>query len=1174
MNKSKISQAKSENGNGKKRENFPIVAIGASAGGIQALKEFFENVPVGTGMAYVVILHLSPDHESRLAEVLQTVAQIPVTQIKERVKVEPNHVYVVPPNQHLGMSDGHITVEQNVNVEERRAPIDIFFRTLAESHQARAISVILSGTGADGSMETFHFGLNPGAFLFLGISESTDGASDLFVNVSKEHHVYQSRQAMAKIPYPVPDVPKPMRYVEPEIPAITTQEQENRLLEHISFSDLHQQMLEQYAPTSIVVNENYDIMHLSEHAGRFLQIAGGEPSKNLLHLIRPELRLELRAALFQAVQRRANVAADDVKMQTDGQVEIISIQVRPVLRPEDTARGFLLVLFDTSQNKDGDAAEKIITSDEPLARRLEAELERTKTQLRTSIEQYEIQTEELRASNEELQAINEELQSVNEQSMTVNQELKIKIEELSTSNNDFKNLLNSTDIGTIFLDRSLRVKMFTPPAREVFNLIDADLNRPLADITTKINFDDLRRDVEKVLDTLQTTEREFATDKGKWYLMRVYPYRTREDKINGVVVTFIEITTRIKSEQALRNLAQSREQQTRVFDTALSSIADFAYTFDNAGRFTYANRPLLDLLGITIEEITGKTFHDLPYPKELADKLHSQILHVIETRKPVTDETPFVNPAGEDGYYEYIFAPVIGEDGTVEVVAGSTRVITERRRAEEKLRESAEFNSTVLSSLNAQIAVLDSGGNITIVNEAWRRFARENGGEKALERTGVGVDYLQVCRRAAGDSVDDALKTLAGIESVLQGKTPFFSLEYPCHANNVQRWFLLNVKPLHGGRGGAVVSHLDISERRRAEHSLSKSEERLRLLVESANDYAIFTITKDNIVDSWNTGAENTFGWKENEMIGKSAAILFTPEDQERGVPAMEIQCAAETGKAEDERWHIRKDGSRFYASGVMQPLRDGGVHGFVKICRDQTEKIEAEKALHDKEVLQKLVGAQEDERKRIARDLHDELGQKLTALRFKLEAVRKICEETEVCGKIDELQVIAQHIDADVDFLAWELRPAALDDLGLYAALTNYVNEWSRHSGVTAEFHVVGMKNKRLLSEVETNLYRITQEALNNTHKHARAKRVNVMLEKREHSIVLIIEDDGKGFNPEDKINRSKGLGLVGIKERAALVGGTTEVESATGEGTTIFVRIPIEKTEKSKTRSKKPHK
>jgi signal transduction histidine kinase len=230
-----------------------------------------------------------------------------------------------------------------------------------------------------------------------------------------------------------------------------------------------------------------------------------------------------------------------------------------------------------------------------------------------------------------------------------------------------------------------------------------------------------------------------------------------------------------------------------------------------------------------------------------------------------------------------------------------------------------------------------------------------------------------------------------------------------------------------------------------------------------------------------------------------------------------------------------------------------------VKIARDMTERIKAEKSQRDKEILQKLVGAQEDERRRIARDLHDELGQQLTALRMKLERVRSLCENDELCAEIDETQIIARNIDEGVDFLAWELRPSVLDDLGLFAALTKYVKEWSHHSGVPAEFVNSGKNTTRFAPETETNLYRIVQEALNNTHKHAKATEASVILDKRGDSIILIIEDDGIGFNPEHKKTRSKGLGLLGMKERATLIGGTVEIESAPKQGTTIYVLVPI---------------
>ncbi len=170
-------------------------------------------------------------------------------------------------------------------------------------------------------------------------------------------------------------------------------------------------------------------------------------------------------------------------------------------------------------------------------------------------------------------------------------------------------------------------------------------------------------------------------------------------------------------------------------------------------------------------------------------------------------------------------------------------------------------------------------------------------------------------------------------------------------------------------------------ERARSQRKLLESEERLRLIIGSIKDYAIITTDTEGIINGWNAGAANIYGYSEEEIFGQKCEILFTPEDCKKNVPAKEMQAAIERGSVEDERWHVRKDGSLFYVSGVIQPLKDGKMDGFVKIARDMTERIKAEQIRRDKEILQKLVGAQEDERKRIARDLHDELGQLLTAL-------------------------------------------------------------------------------------------------------------------------------------------------------------------------------------------------
>jgi PAS domain S-box-containing protein len=383
-----------------------------------------------------------------------------------------------------------------------------------------------------------------------------------------------------------------------------------------------------------------------------------------------------------------------------------------------------------------------------------------------------------------------------------------------------------------------------------------------------------------------------------------------------------------------------------------------------------------------------------------------------------------------------------------------------------------------------------------------------------------------------------------------------------------------------------------------------ESGARLRRLLESFVDIAILTTNAAGVIETWNPGAEAIFGYSANEIVGQPADILFTPEDRAADVPEREMATAREKGRASDERWHMRKDGSRFFASGVMAPLFDQGVLvGYAKIARDLTEAKKLEEELRryrtqletlvvertaeleqtnvslrqeiiDRQraeeerigLLRRIVTTQEEERSRIARDMHDQLGQQLTALRLKIAT---IAEDSSIgprlAREIEGLQESAARLDSEVGFLAWELRPAALDDLGFVAAIRVFVAEWSRHYQIPAELHVGNVEGKRLTPEIETNLYRITQEALNNIYKHAEAKNVNVVVERRRNEMLLIIEDDGKGFEPSDiRSGKESGseLGVVGMRERAAIVGGTLEIESAPGKGTTIFAKVPIKET------------
>jgi len=328
-------------------------------------------------------------------------------------------------------------------------------------------------------------------------------------------------------------------------------------------------LLEEYGPPSVVVNELHEIVHLSENAGRYLQFVAGEPTANITKVVNPALAVELRTALFQAARQNTSVRGSPTAVEVAGGTEIITLEVRP-MRADDHAEGFLLVLF--AKEPATAAGSTAVVTPDAIVRGADEEIMFLKEQLAGTIEQYEAANEELKASNEELQAMNEEmrsateeletskeeLQSVNEELTTVNYELKTNVEELSRANADLNNLMASTDIGTIFLDRGLRIHRFTPSAQKVFNLIPADLGRPISDITSRLHYDGFLQDLEQVMHDLHTIEREVrvGNDDGgerEWYLSRIAPYRTGEDRIAGVVATFINITARKKTEAELRS---------------------------------------------------------------------------------------------------------------------------------------------------------------------------------------------------------------------------------------------------------------------------------------------------------------------------------------------------------------------------------------------------------------------------------------------------------------------------------------------------------------------------------------------------------------------------------------------------------------------------------------------
>jgi PAS domain S-box-containing protein len=366
----------------------------------------------------------------------------------------------------------------------------------------------------------------------------------------------------------------------------------------------------------------------------------------------------------------------------------------------------------------------------------------------------------------------------------------------------------------------------------------------------------------------------------------------------------------------------------------------------------------------------------------------------------------------------------------------------------------------------------------------------------------------------------------------------------------------------------------------------------LRTAIDRFADHAFLTLNRNGMITLWNVGSERLFGLTRDRALGLHVSALFTPEDRQAGIPMQRLQQADQLGLVSGAQWFAHEDGktrdlnvtivsvhtdsecSGYAMLAYLNP-RTAGDEDIRRTCtiltarlEETTRQLSESNALLATEIadrrqaeaarirlLRRLVMTQEEERRRIARDLHDDLGQRLTALRLTIEALGQE-------GRTDSTTIAAalgmiSRIDEGLDFLSWELRPAALDELGLPRVLDNYVHEWSRHAGVPAAFHTTARDQERFAPEVEASVYRIAQEALNNVAKHARARSVNVLLEQRDGNLVVVIEDDGVGVPAV--VGSERMIGLAGMRERAAAVGGTVEIEPTPDGGTTVLARIPI---------------
>jgi two-component system, chemotaxis family, CheB/CheR fusion protein len=966
------------------REQQPppgLVGIGASAGGIRALVAFFSSVPEQSGIAYVVVMHLSPGYDSHLAEVLQSHVRIPVRQVRERTRLEADHVYVIPPDRSMKVTDGHLQVTPFEEERERRAPIDIFFRTLASTHP-EGVGVLLSGSGTDGVVglksikesggvilaqkpdeaeydsmpkaavatglvdfvlpaaelgakvvqlrsaggswllpepETeidedteavvrrilaqlrsatghdfsgykrstvlrrigrrmhisqaddlaayllllraspaesqallkdllisvtsffrdpdafvaldrdvitrlvgerddelirvwvpgcatgeeaysiamlllehaaarkyapriqvfatdldgdaiayareglypgvnaadltderlrrffrqegldyrvrrelreivlfsphdllrdppfsridlvtcrnlliylerdlqervlglFRYALRSDGYLFLGSSEGVSEGMPGFRALDKKHRIYQRVAA-----------PRGAAERPPQLPlaAESWQRTSPHYMPHAgmrrpgSDAELHRQALEVHAPPSILVDGGHGILHVSESASRYLQFPAGTPTADLHRAVRPELRLELRSALHHAFEKRESTLTGWLPLVVAGQERRVQLHVQPVSLFDDTPLALVVFLEAPLRELEGNETDPPEAGTQQRLADTEADLDTTRERLQHLIDVSEERHEELRASNEELQSINEEykstleeletskeeLQSVNEELKTVNDELQSKVEQLSRANDDIRNLMAATEIGTLFLDAELRIRRFTRALSAIFNIMPVDEGRPLAHLTHGLVYPEFQRHCREVLDTLQPVEREVRDAGGRHWLTRIMPYSSDTDPIDGVVVTFTDVTRLGEARERLR----ASEERFRALVTA---TAEIVWTMDAAGRAVEDAPAWRDFTGQSQDEWSGRGWLDAVHPADRA-RVEELWTETVRAERPLEAELRLHHAPSDSWRVTAMRAvPVHDADGSVREWVGMVTDITHRKAAEAAL---------------------------------------------------------------------------------------------------------------------------------------------------------------------------------------------------------------------------------------------------------------------------------------------------------------------------------------------------------------------------------------------------------------------------------------------------------------------------------------------------------
>jgi two-component system CheB/CheR fusion protein len=883
-------------------------------------------------------------------------------------------------------------------------------------------------------LSMFQYALKPGGFLFLGNSESISEYSEAFTVEDQKHRIFIRKLTPAAFREfgSATDFPREPSAASPRASAPGVAIDFRKEAEGV--------LLEQYAPPALIVDPDLHIVHFQGDASRYLAPATGQPSFHLLKMVRPELVVDLRTAIYKARKEGMAVHKDGVQFKHEGQPAAVRLEVQPLMR-RNSKKQDLLVVFQrvepaiqpasVEEGRPGRAAgkkqahEKTVKVERELAttrehlRTLMAENETAKEEMKAANEEILSSNEELQSTNEELETAKEELQSANEELVTLNDELQHRNEELTVLAQDLGNLLVGVDIPVLVLDPNLHVRRFTPVAGELLNLIPGDVGRPFSDIASNLDVKDWHELFSEVIGLGRLIEREVHDRKGHRYSMRVRPYKNNDGRVDGVLVVLLDVDL----------LYQARDEAQKSGD----------------------------------------------YARTIVETMHEALVVVNSEFRVMTVNRSF--------YELFHVSPESAERQSLfEIGKGQWNTPPLRKLFEDILPKSTEIKDFEIDQEFAEI-----GRRVLVFNA----------------------------------------RKIATSQTIL-------------------------------------VTIEDFTERKRAQESEEKSQSTIHALLGSTIQSIIAVNVEEKIVLA-SGNLEKMFGYRSEELVGQPFEILL-PESSRIHAALHKSYFADMQNRRMALGLNLegrRKDGTTFPVEISLTALETAEGKLAAAFVSDISERKRLERAEHARAeevraLAASLLTAQEEERRRVSRDLHDQIVSQLASLTIDMGGLTADFPPlTGAEDRVTDLRSRIVKVSEEARHIAYQLHPSVLDDLGLVTALQELCKEFSERSPDIALEFTDGVP-AAMPREVASCLYRITQESLHNAAKHASAKHISVALGFEKGTLTLAIADDGVGFNPEAVQGRG-GLGLIGMKERVRMVKGKLSIAAQPGHGTRIAVEVPL---------------